>query len=486
MGRIEADEVARQRHAGRPPCRFELESHGLSPRSDHLLGQPRSRASAGSPIEFASIVGQPPFVPRADERPGRCRGVGGREALGDVAGDLSVVARDHIGHRAVGREDDRGWKRLQHERLRQHALRIAGERAHTAKLRELLSDRVHRHLLGIEADGEVPHGGPLAAMTAGMRGDGIGQPGRDLRHDVGGRTAALEEEFEHDNRSPQLLPRHGRAIRQRQRSDVGRLADLRMHRLGRLQGLEPRDLGGAGGDVKGKHLRGRGGVERGPRKLDLHRDAHRTACLPRQLRGIGGGRHLHAPQELRLAVDPEFEHAVGLHDLDAGACPAIDRLRAQDPRGLASVCKDQVDGVVGEQQRQLRGAAGLPFGEGRPHRIVREDLIHGERARDGLGEHLPRHPAHCRKQPGAVGCDPRVVGIDADPVGPREGDPEGKCRVGGQCAAGLPHDDTGVVGIGGRAAVGPAHLGDQAPWILAAAGEEDGCGEGRERLPGGD
>ena len=118
VGRIEADEVARQRHAGRPPCRFELESHGLSPRSDHLLGQPRSRASAGSPIEFASIVGQPPFVPRADERPGRCRGVGGREALGDVAGDPSVVARDHIGHRTVGCEDDRGWKRLQRQRLR--------------------------------------------------------------------------------------------------------------------------------------------------------------------------------------------------------------------------------------------------------------------------------------------------------------------------------------------------------------------------------
>jgi len=162
----------------------------------------------------------------------------------------------------------------------------------------------------------------------------------------------------------------------------------------------------------------------------------------------------------------------------AVAAAAVDRLGAHDPRVRHRVGEDHVQGVVGEQQRQLRGAARLTLGQRAPDDVIGEQLIHVERAADRLDEHLARHAADRRKQRRAVADDAGVVGLDPQPVGPAEGDTKRMRGLGRAPCLRVPDDDAGVVGIVLGRPIASRHRLEHPPRIGAAAGEEHRGGDG--------
>jgi hypothetical protein len=132
---------------------------------------------------------------------------------------------------------------------------------------------------------------------------------------------------------------------------------------------------------------------------------------------------------------------------------------------------DQVDGIVCQQQWQLRRTTGIPLGQRQADLLVSEELVERERALHGFVQHLARHVAHRSAERCAIGGDSRVVAVDPQPVRPLEGHAKRDRLIHLGAFAGVADANAGVVGICRCLAVCAAHLVEQAAGIGAAAGQ---------------
>ena len=73
---------------------------------------------------------------------------------------------------------------------------------------------------------------------------------------------------------------------------------------------------------------------------------------------------------------------------------AFDLFGARHARLVHGVGDDQVDGIVGQEQRQLRWATGITLGQRQADLLVSEELVERERALHGFVQHLARHVTH--------------------------------------------------------------------------------------------
>ena len=150
---------------------------------------------------------------------------------------------------------------------------------------------------------------------------------------------------------------------------------------------------------------------------------------------------------------------------------AFDLFRARHTRLVHGVGDDQVDGIVGEEQRQLRWATGITLGQRQADLLVSEELVERERALHGFVQHLARHVAHRSAKRCAIGGDPRVVAFDPQPIRPLKGHAKRDRLIHLGPFAGVADADAGVVGVCLCLAVRAAHLVEQAAGVGAAAGQ---------------
>ena len=73
---------------------------------------------------------------------------------------------------------------------------------------------------------------------------------------------------------------------------------------------------------------------------------------------------------------------------------AFDLFGARHTRLVYGVGDDQVDGIVGQEQRQLRWTTGVPLGQRQADLLVSEELVERERALHGFVQHLARYVTH--------------------------------------------------------------------------------------------
>ena len=387
-----------------------------------------------------------------------------------------MLAADHVGHGAVCGENHGGRERVLHQGLCRQAVRVAHDLAHAAELGQFPAQFGGRDVLSVDAHCQVAWRERRPAVGP-RRGVGVGDAACHSRHGAVAGRAAVEEELQHRGPSLERLRRHGLAVEIGEQEAIRLAAQQRAHRSRGPQRFQAFHAGRAVRNLERERLGRHVGIQGRTREIDHYRHLRGRARLPGKERGIRVGGHLHAAQNPGLTVDPEFEQAVRLGDFQSRAGPPLDPFLTRDPCRRCGVTEHEIDRVVGEQERQLQGAAGLPLGERGSQHVVGEQLIEVEPAWQRRGEHLSRYAAHGGEQRVGRADDADVVGLDADAIGADEGHAQRHHPLGHAAVADDLHGDAGIVAVGGRRAVVPCHFVEHAAGRSAAAAQQaDGDG----------
>ena len=296
---IEADHVSRHGHALGLPGPDELEAIRLPTRCDLLRRYPLHRTTPGDLLKQLAVVPEPGLEAIVEQRPGGRAGRHRGEDRGEIVGHLVVVAQEHVGNGARGREHHHGGEGRDLEGGRGDAPRVSQDGACSTPQCDFLAECVVWHIGLVNAHGEV-----LDRDYAGSRST-AGRSGRErfhrsdhLRHRPSAGVAAGVKKLEHDHRPSEALARHGRAVESGEHERRSRLADQGTRRLGRRWRLQPVHTGCTCGHLECEGLRRHRDRKRRLQKIDHDREPADRPALLREKLPVGRGGQRHPPQQL--------------------------------------------------------------------------------------------------------------------------------------------------------------------------------------------